>query len=197
MRLNITIAAILYSSDGDSYSYSSENEIQIVEEININKKNITLPLTILVVAAIMAIMPQKAYASYLLLNKSSFRDNDSEYPTLGKYLASFLDRKEWSNSIKYQKISRYTGHLVDFGLGVGITYIAGKTHLGLQEGLKNCQNELVKRNLEILSQNSFLKHYRLENAFLKTRECLSVVSCETVHDSLLPQVIESVIIDLD
>jgi hypothetical protein len=190
-KFNFSILAILYSSDGTYYE--EENSIEIIEEISIEKNKIGIPLSIICVMALVALAPTKVYASYLLLGKKSFRNENEEYPSFGKYLTSFLDRSEWSNSMKYKKMSKYTGHLVDLGIGVGLSYAFTKTHLGLV----NCQNEVVRKNLELLSQNGLLKRYREENLFLKTRECLSVVSCETIHDSLLPKIIESVIIDLD
>ena len=194
-RINWSVLAVIYGSDGNFYE--SENEIEIVQDISIKEEIFKIPLTVLVVGAIMVLVPQRAYASYLLMDKTHFRDKSEEYPTLGKYFSSFLDKSEWSKSIKYRKMSRYTGHLIDVGIGLGITYVAGRTHMSLMHQLKGCKSDLMRKHLESISQKGLLKRYRDENIFLKKRQCLDLVVCETPHDSLLPKIIESTIVDLD
>lgn len=196
LKFSVSVLAILYSSDVNDL-YQEENDVEVVEEISIVKENLWIPLTILCAIAIVNIAPQKAYASYLLLDKERFREEKNEYESIKKYLNSFLDKQEWRDSIRYRKFSKYTGQLIDFtvgtAIGLGVSY--GVTRLGL--GLQECKGELVAKNLKILSQSDMIKRYRKELFYLKNKECLSIVSCEIIHDSLLPKIIEAVVINMD
>lgn len=196
LKFSVSVLAILYSSDVNDL-YHEENDIEVVEEISIDKEKIWIPLTILCVMAIVSIAPKKAYASYLLLDKKRFREEKDDYPALGKYFSSLLDKQEWRNSIRYRKFSKYSGQLIDFtvgsAIGLGVSYGVTRLSLGLQE----CKGELVAKNLKMLSQSDLIKRYRKDIFVLKNKECLSIVSCDVVHDSLLPKIIESVVIDID